>query len=426
MVKIQFYKILIISLLITIAGMNSIVMSSSANPQKMVDSFDWRTRHGANLPESPYYDGDSLGGGWCTPMRNQNKPQTCLSCWAHSTIATAEIMVNLYYNRHIDLNLSEQFLMACSCDETCEKPDEPCSGGLSSEAAQWIVKHGVVDEKSFPYTASNEPVCGDSVENPEEHLYFSGGIFSAKITSIDSLKRFLIHHGPLNIYIISMWHCMCLVGYTKEKATGVTKWIYKNSYGTIGSDNGYLYIETAMDDIKSADAFKGHVISKQYTDDDIRCIDMDDDGYYNLGIGPKPSTCPDNCPDEEDCDDFNYNLGPMLRDGSCKEINIGINNKSKLKPEITYNCKAHQARNLTIISFEVLKNAFAQVFIYDVKGNIKTVLNSTDENEKIRNVIWNSTDKHGVPLSKGVYLCRIVSYNGYKQNSVNFKIVITQ
>ena len=33
----------------------------------MVSSFDWRNRHGANQPGSPYNDGDQIGEGWMTP-----------------------------------------------------------------------------------------------------------------------------------------------------------------------------------------------------------------------------------------------------------------------------------------------------------------------------------------------------------------------
>ncbi|NOY96968.1 MAG: hypothetical protein GXO81_11495 [Chlorobi bacterium] len=34
----------------------------------IVDNFDWRNRHGANNPSSPYYDGDEIGGGWQTEL----------------------------------------------------------------------------------------------------------------------------------------------------------------------------------------------------------------------------------------------------------------------------------------------------------------------------------------------------------------------
>jgi len=41
-----------------------------------VDNFDWRNRHGANNPASPYYDGDVNGSGWITPVVCQGG-----GCW---------------------------------------------------------------------------------------------------------------------------------------------------------------------------------------------------------------------------------------------------------------------------------------------------------------------------------------------------------
>jgi hypothetical protein len=32
--------------------------------------FDWRDRHGANDPQSQYWDGDTLGTGWLTSVKD--------------------------------------------------------------------------------------------------------------------------------------------------------------------------------------------------------------------------------------------------------------------------------------------------------------------------------------------------------------------
>ena len=55
-----------------------------------VDDFDWRDRHGQN---------------WTTVAKNQF---SCNSCWAFAPISAAENVINLYFNRHLDYNLSEQ------------------------------------------------------------------------------------------------------------------------------------------------------------------------------------------------------------------------------------------------------------------------------------------------------------------------------
>ncbi|MBM4147373.1 MAG: hypothetical protein FJ240_14060, partial [Nitrospira sp.] len=35
------------------------------------DSFDWRNRHSANNPDSPYFDGDPAGSGWITGVKTE-------------------------------------------------------------------------------------------------------------------------------------------------------------------------------------------------------------------------------------------------------------------------------------------------------------------------------------------------------------------
>lgn len=46
----------------------------------LTKSFDWRSRHGANCSDPGYYyDGDELGSGWLTDVRNQGDQKTC---WA--------------------------------------------------------------------------------------------------------------------------------------------------------------------------------------------------------------------------------------------------------------------------------------------------------------------------------------------------------
>jgi hypothetical protein len=56
---------------------------------------DWRNRHGKN---------------WITSIKSQQ----CNQCWVFTPVGTAEALVNVYYNRLINIDLSEQDVASCS------------------------------------------------------------------------------------------------------------------------------------------------------------------------------------------------------------------------------------------------------------------------------------------------------------------------
>jgi len=283
----------------------------------------------------------------------------------------------------------------------------PCSGGKSTKAAEWIVTHGVTDEANFPYQAVDSLTCSDSGDNPVEHLYFADGIFTDTVPSEDSLKQFLIHHGPLNVYIFSMWHCMSLVGYMCDSATDQTTWIFKNSFGLIGGHNGYMHTLLSMDDVKTVDAFIPPVISKVYTDEDIRCVDLDGDGYYNWGIGPKPATCPDDCPDEEDCDDSRDDLGPEEPDGSCK-ILTPIKFQSSKNAPFAWFVKTMPSKGTVIINIKTSIHAAASVTMYTCRGVKVATLPLLRKENSLMQCVWDGTGSTGQIVTEGVYVCRVI------------------
>jgi hypothetical protein len=162
--------------------------------------------------------------------------------------------------------------------------------------------------------------------------------------SASSTKDALINKGPVSSGISN--HAMALVGYkTIEEGDyvrhytdddeytdvyvtsgspliGETIWIYKNSYGTDwGEEGGYLYAFKDYSTSNSSNEIVTPVYSLNYSDNDIRCTDNDNDGYCWWGIGSKPSSC--NClccAPEPDGDDSNPNLGPMDNYGNCQAI----------------------------------------------------------------------------------------------------------
>ncbi|MBN1982158.1 MAG: hypothetical protein JW795_11545 [Chitinivibrionales bacterium] len=400
---------------------NESTSTLSKRTSALIDTFDWRTKHGATNPRSPYYDGDTLGSGWATPIRSQSVPQYCGSCWSHSTVATAEIMTNLYYNRHFDPDLSEHYLMTCSCVEACFTEAKPCSGGRSTKAAQWVVNHGVTDEANFPYQAVDSLTCKDSGAAPTEHLSFSRGIFTDSVPSEDSLKRFLIHYGPLNVFINSMWHCMCLVGYARDTMTNQTTWILKNSFGVASGNNGYMHAQLTMSDCKTVDAFIPPVISKVHTDNDILCADRDGDGFYNWGIGSKPATCPAASSSQEDCDDSRSDLGPMVSDGSCKNIVSSINQTRGIAGPFSWTIRTN-AEGQSVITFVSSKSVETAVTLYNCTGATIATLPVNKKNSLVSECIWN-TSRANRQMSRGVYICRITQHTANGQRNFSFKLL---
>ena len=125
----------------------------------------------------------------------------------------------------------------------------------------------------------------------------------------------------------------CVIDYNDSLNIGSTYWIFKNSWG-LGDGDGYMYLIFSdmightnhyISNIALTYALDTPIISTAYSDDDILIEDADGDGYYNWGIGPKPSTCPswiNNCPDGDDSDseiaamDSYGNMIPFEKHGS--------------------------------------------------------------------------------------------------------------
>lgn len=389
----------------------------------MIDSFDWRERHGATDSQSPYYDGDSRGTGWDTEIKDQSDPQYCGSCWAHSTLASAEMLANLYYNQHIDMDLAEQDLMECS--DACSYGNG-CNGGSPSSASEWVVDEGVMEEEAFPYEASNDPECGDSI-NPIENLRFPDYIsVRGSNASDDSLKRFIVHYGPLNVGISSMSHAMSMVGYKEQASSGETVWIFKNSHGINSGDNGYREFKPSSLSDFYLTAYTLPVISKIYDDSDIRCVDLDNDGYYNWGVGPKAATCPDGCNDTADCDDFRPDLGPMLEDGSCEEIPVDIQVQNLPGSEIVYNFNPNPFKRYTTINFNVLNDSKTVIRIYDLAGTVIRTFNVSHNQGALKQIVWDGTSERGELISNGMYICKIEMGNADTKISKSIKLFVSR
>ncbi len=287
----------------------------SLQESQYASEFSWKNRHGED---------------WVTPVKNQGG---CNGCWAFGTTAAAELLVNLYYNRHLDYDLSEQNIISCtvgSCND----------GGEPGSALDYTRDIGIVMEDCFPYTASDQD-CSEMCSNPLERIkidhWTADNLYSY---SVDDQKRKIIN-GATSVRIKPWKHFMQAVGYkvleegdnlfladAKDEVSdidstfwitlernnpliGQTAWQCKNSWGEDWGDNGYVYL-TGNWKAMNMYSLHGPVRCLKLNEADILCTDNDGDGYYCWGMGPKPYRryCPD-CPDEPDGDDSDPCIGPM-------------------------------------------------------------------------------------------------------------------
>lgn len=283
---------------------------SNTDPSLYVDNWDWRNINGID---------------WITSIKDQD---TTSFCTTFAVAACLEAQINLYYNRKIDLDLSEMELACCSDSF----PHLPNVGFSIPTVMDYVVEHGLCDESSYPFVVTNTPSCLSDSITPLELVRANG------VTDIyGSAKKALIKHGPLVVHlsqgIFSPGHAMLLVGYGTlhendvitymynyqtdhyETATlmpgdnriGKTFWILKNSWGTESIWNttgGYIYIlDNASNMFTDSSTFSKPYTTLNYTDDDIVIEDLDGDGYYNWGLGARPSSCPVWIPERLDRDD---------------------------------------------------------------------------------------------------------------------------
>jgi hypothetical protein len=101
----------------------------NTNPFVSTSAFDWREAHNANQQSSGYFDNnpdsDETGNGWLTSSKNQvdwaspgsssflypNTRVCSNGCFLFGPLSAIEAAMNLYYNNHLDYDLSEQWVM---------------------------------------------------------------------------------------------------------------------------------------------------------------------------------------------------------------------------------------------------------------------------------------------------------------------------
>lgn len=306
----------------------------SATTTAFVSEFDWRSRHGQNW----LTPNKCQSGCWLNNTINCNLDQAACTnaggiyrsagtCWAFGAIASVEALTNLYFNQHIDYDLSEQQLVSC-CATFVNLT------GHQTYALDYIQNHGAIPESCYPYIAQKGD-CNSVCSNPQDRVSF---LHYSSRDSEDDLKKSLIAKGPMVCDMGAGWsHSLLYVGFGTVKVgdyidftggntvqlgdtnIGKTYWILKdnNIYTGWPYHAGFIYM---LDKPDYANPIDMPITSQIYNTNNIICSDNDHDGYYWWGIGPKPATCHLCSSSQEDGDDSNPNLGPMDEYGNCTPI----------------------------------------------------------------------------------------------------------
>ena len=260
----------------------------AVSQSNLPSSFDYRNFHGEN---------------WMTLVKDQG---SCGSCWAFAAVGAVEANINLYYNQHINMNLSEQNILCCSNAGSC-------LGGSAGNALRYIKETGVYEEGCWEYNGMDKWECLDICRT-----HHNKPSLNVKINNISSvpleeraLKTSLIQNGVIVATIKSIKHVVVLTGWETDLADGKTIWIYKSSWGAEHGEGGYFRMKTDINEFNRIYKIIVPIMisDRGSTNYSINCVDKDNDGYCYWGISiNKPSTCPATCRAEKDCNDLNSTI----------------------------------------------------------------------------------------------------------------------
>ena len=381
---------------------------------KYPNEFDWRNRHGKD---------------WTTLARDQKK---CNSCWAFATVAALESYVNIYYNQKLDLDLSEQELVACM-KGTCDIGDNLFN------PMNYIYQNGIVGEKDLAYDLQNID-CSEKAPNsqihirPEQFFYCPVDAFYNPIASL----RSLLIKRPISVAIDSLQHALLFVGYKlitesdrlyiyenyelaekiDPKYVNQTSWTVKNSWGLTWGTYGFGNIILSERLLAQCASPWGKIISKGHNDSDIVCSDADNDGYYFWGIGDKPAHCPVWASDIPDGDDSDPMYGAMDEyghldsiDPDFKETKIIVTNTTWSTPQvISSDLSIPSGVTLTVTSYLTM-HPDAQILI---QGGRLIIDGGTIRNGYIRN--------KGSLIIKGGGVVEMCGDDSYEHNPQDLQV----
>lgn len=326
------------------------------NNSSYVDYFDWRNRHGKN---------------WLNSVKNQMGSSYCV---AFASAGTIEGRMNLYFNRLLHEDLSAQNIAVCAQRAGTNSYYE---GLWYDDVLPFLQNNGVCDDYSYPFENNPSAICNIDNINYRE-LVKINSYTNIGYSNIDSIKKTIIHEGPLLSGYIG--HSMVLVGYgvihagdsirisdgdipenhiyipTGSPYVGETYWIFKNSYGEqsgITTDGGYAYILfNDMSMMRGPYRLNYPFTIQPSSSHSVLCEDADGDGYYTWGLGTRPNDCPSWAPVEQDGDDSDPDYGPMDQYGNLTMIDY--TSQSTISGNVSYNNNTTFSSNIVVMPGAVL------------------------------------------------------------------------
>jgi len=198
---------------------------------------------------------DWVAKGGVTSVKSQG---SCGSCWTFATAGALEGAMFVSGRPIVDLSM--QHLLAC------DRPsDFGCSGGIRSQAIEWVVENGITALKDEPYLCEDDNAIGcrqmtcsgsqplvlavgDVVKNTDvaqTELALEAAVAQQPVSvGIEAAPVFMHYTGGVLVGAAcgsSLNHAVLAVGYGVDN--GIKYWKLKNSWGEDFGENGYIRIE---------------------------------------------------------------------------------------------------------------------------------------------------------------------------------------